>query len=133
MKRTICLDFDGVVHSYESPWINAYTIPDPPVAGALEFMLELLERGYDVVIHSSRARHILGIWAMRRWLKHHADWRWDIPMSPSLCQVRFTRFKPSAILTIDDRGWQFHGRFPMIEMIEDFRPWNRIRPGRSKT
>ena len=29
-KPILCLDFDGVVHSYTSGWKGADVIPDPP-------------------------------------------------------------------------------------------------------
>lgn len=74
-KPILCLDFDGVVHSYSSGWRGARNIPDPPVDGALAFMCAALVE-WDVVIHSSRARYFGGIWAMRRWLKHHAGGLW---------------------------------------------------------
>jgi hypothetical protein len=30
-KPILCLDFDGVIHSYSSGWKGADVIPDPPV------------------------------------------------------------------------------------------------------
>ncbi len=30
-RYTVAVDFDGVLHAYISPWVNAHTIPDPPV------------------------------------------------------------------------------------------------------
>ncbi len=39
MKQPIlCLDFDGVCHSYTSGWQGATTIPDKPVAGMWKFL-----------------------------------------------------------------------------------------------
>ena len=38
-KPILCLDFDGVIHSYTSGWKGARIILDPPVPGALDFIL----------------------------------------------------------------------------------------------
>ncbi len=131
-KPILCLDFDGVIHSYTSGWKGPRNIPDPPNDGAIQFMLDALEAGYDVVIHSSRARYFGGIWAMKSWLKKwgvvktittvdgfdHIDVEevWDrehlAPTLPCLFQVRFARWKPAAVVTLDDRGVRFDGNFP---------------------
>lgn len=125
-KPILCLDFDGVVNSYVSGWKGARTIPDPPVEGALIFMDEALEKGWDVVIHSSRAAYWGGKSAMRRWLKFHADAMWyDSPGRLGLENVRFTRFKPSAIVTIDDRAITFTGQFTELDTLRKFKPWNK--------
>lgn len=121
-KPIICLDFDGVVHSYVSGWQGACTINDPPMPGALDYITDLLLEGYDVVIHSSRSRHLFGIWAMRNWLRKHAGNQWDC-MGPSLCDVRFTRLKPPAILTIDDRAMRFQGAWPSMKSLKTFKPY----------
>lgn len=144
-KPILCLDFDGVIHSYASGWQGARNIPDPPVPGALEFMLKALE-DYDVVVHSSRARYFGGIWAMRRWLRKHSvvhenghddmgepqeywdDW-WDRdswgPEVTSLRDVRFVRMKPPALVTIDDRGYRFDGTWPDPKSVMAMKPWNK--------
>ena len=36
--KILCLDFDGVIHSFTSGWRGAGIIPDPPVPGALDFI-----------------------------------------------------------------------------------------------
>ena len=38
----LCLDFDGVIHSFKSGWKGAGKIPDPPVEGAIEWIRSLL-------------------------------------------------------------------------------------------
>jgi hypothetical protein len=69
-KPILCLDFDGVIHSYSSGWKGADTIPDPPVAGAIQFLREAVEH-FRVAIFSSRSNQVGGIQAMRQWLDLH--------------------------------------------------------------
>lgn len=121
-KPILCLDFDGVVHSYTSGWKGARNIPDPPMPGVLDFISEAMLAGWDVVIHSSRARHFGGISAMRSWLMEHAGNQWDC-MGPSLCDVKFARWKPSATLTIDDRAMRFTGVWPSLNAMKKFKPY----------
>ena len=47
--KTVCLDFDGVIHSYRSGWKGEGNIPDPPIHGVRESIIELRKR-YRVVI-----------------------------------------------------------------------------------
>jgi hypothetical protein len=68
MSKILCLDFDGVLHSYSSGWKGARNIPDPPVAGAMEFLCEALSH-FEVAIHSSRSRYFGGRRAMKAWLR----------------------------------------------------------------
>jgi hypothetical protein len=130
-KPILCLDFDGVVHSYVSGWKGARSIPDPPVEGAMAFMLNALDNGWDVVIHSSRARYFGGISAMRAWLRKWCpDGCWyEVIGNPQLEDVRFTRWKPSAQVTIDDRAMTFTGQWPALLDLKNFRPWNKPLQG----
>jgi hypothetical protein len=123
-KPILCLDFDGVVHSYTSGWKGARSIPDPPVEGAIEFIADALMAGWDVAIHSSRARYFGGITAMRNWLRHHSGNMWDT-MGVAISDVRFTRWKPAAVVTIDDRALTFTGRWPDLKVLRAFKPWNK--------
>ena len=125
-KPILCLDFDGVIHSYTSGWKGPRNIPDPPVEGALTFIETALVDGWDVVIHSSRARYFGGISAMRGWLKKWAGNTWyDTPAGSGIERVRFTRWKPPAVITLDDRALTFTGAWPDPQNLRSFKPWNK--------
>ena len=125
-KPIISLDFDGVIHSYSSGWKGPRTIPDEPVKGALDFIQECLIEDWDVVIHSSRARYFGGISAMKTWLKRHSGNSWyDSPAGNGIENVRFVRWKPPALVTIDDRALTFRGRWPDLSDLKGFKPWNK--------
>jgi hypothetical protein len=123
-KGTICLDFDGVIHSYMQPWIDAITIPDPAVFGAFEFITQCLDDGYAVAVHSSRSHQLGGTAAMKEWFKTSGFERVD--------ELMFPQEKPPAIIYIDDRGYRFTGVWPDRHFLETFRPWNRSDDDKSK-
>ena len=124
MKRILCLDFDGVVHSYTSGWKGPRVIPDPVMPGALAFIAGMLVNGWDVAVHSSRSGYWGGRRAMRSWLKEQAGQMWyDSPAGSGLERVRFPLFKPPATVTIDDRALQFQGVWPDEIELRRFKPW----------
>lgn len=130
-RPIVCLDFDGVVHSYTSGWKGPRTISDPPMPDALMAMEGYLDAGLDVCIHSSRSGYWGGRTAMRAWLKRHAGSMWHpSPGHAGLEDVRFPLFKPAATVTIDDRAIQFVGQFPSPAELRDFKPWKpTLTPG----
>lgn len=124
-KPILCLDFDGVIHSYTSRWQGADVIPDAPVEGAIAFMLGALAK-FDVTIFSSRSNQKGGIDAMRAWLKGHAGNCWyESPCGPGIEDVRFVTEKPPAMVTIDDRALTFTGEWPNVDALLAFKPWNK--------
>lgn len=130
----ICVDFDGVIHSYTSGWQGVSTISDPPVPGAIEWLMEHLpvpehlggcfveHQGPIVQIYSSRSKSWFGRRAMKKWLikhgLHHAYITDGI--------LKFPVKKPAAFLTIDDRAICFTGQFPSKDEMLSFKPWNKI-------
>ena len=66
-KPILCLDFDGVIHSYTSGWKGPRNIPDPAIPGALEFIVNMQDH-FSVHIFSSRSNYIFGRRAMKKWL-----------------------------------------------------------------
>lgn len=126
-KPILVLDFDGVMHAYESGWQGVEVIPDPPVPGALDFIAEALEV-FRVAILSSRSSEPEGIAAMQAWLAEAARERWrDEPEIATrvLSEIEWPTRKPPAFVTIDDRAITFTGTWPSIEELRAFRPWNR--------
>jgi len=152
MKKILLFDFDGVIHSYESGWKGARVIPDGPVPGAIECLIELVLDGrYEVCIYSSRSSQRGGKRAMKRWLR---EWFVNLcrakpypmlsgPLRTWMDQYAFGKAyfvgadqliraiswpnkKPPAWLTIDDRAVTFTGDFETLRgVIETFKPWNK--------
>jgi hypothetical protein len=143
-KQTLCLDFDGVLHLYASGWKGARHIPDDPVPGAMNFLIDAVKQ-FDVCIYSSRSSNLLGRWAMRRWLMQHMtvhmldtgagdtgnyftfqDELDDAKARAEevIDQIRFPWFKPPAHVTIDDRALRFTGAWPSLDVLKRFESWN---------
>jgi hypothetical protein len=134
-KPILCLDFDGVIHSYTSGWKGAAVIPDQPVPGALKFICNA-QSAFAVHIFSSRSHQPGGIEAMRAYLliefaKHFAeigggDWAaaWKAA-DAAVADLAFPDHKPSATISIDDRAITFTGEWPSIDTLRAFKPWNK--------
>lgn len=128
-RYTVAVDFDGVIHEYTSPWIDAATIPDDPVPGAIHWLFRTIQH-FDVAITSTRNCQRGGVRAMRLWLKKHADALWnESPGCRGLEEISFPKKKPTALIYLDDRAVRFDGEnFPEKEEIHRLRPWNKELP-----
>jgi ribonucleotide monophosphatase NagD (HAD superfamily) len=92
MSKTVCLDFDGVIHEYKG-WNNGEL--NGPLPGAKDFIQKLIESNYQVIIHTTREPAVV-----KAWLAMYA-----LP----LLDVSAT--KPPAIAYVDDRAVVFRGDF----------------------
>lgn len=132
MKRaTICVDFDGVLHSYTSGWQGASVIPDGPVPGAIEWLTKLTEE-FDVAVCSARARRPWGWWAVRGWLRRQLIEHWGDTTTAwdAIDAIKVSPVKPAAIVYVDDRAWRFDGQhFPTPEELRAHRPWCAVGSG----
>ena len=132
-KPTLCVDFDGVIHSYTSGWKGAATIPDEPVPGAMHWLL-LAARRFDVVIYSSRSKEPEGRAAMQMWLTFHVrSTLSDSEAEMLLSTVTFAHEKPSAFLTIDDRAICFDGTWDALDpdKLLAFKPWHQRKEAKA--
>ena len=122
MKSILCVDFDGVIHSYSSGWKGASVIPDPPVPGALDFLERAISH-FRVAVYSTRSNIPGDLEAMQIWLydeakKVHQDLHW-------IAFIEWPTVKPPAFVTIDDRAICFTGTWPSMKTLTDFKPWNK--------
>lgn len=128
-KPILCVDFDGVIHLYTSPWQAADVISDGPVPGALRWLWKATE-WFEVTIYSSRSKSEAGISAMKAWFAAHSaeEFGFDHPMAKyDGTAIVFAHEKPAAFLTIDDRAICFEGSWDDIDPADllSFKPWNK--------
>ena len=124
-KPTLCLDFDGVLHSYTSGWKGADVIPDEPVPDAM-FFLHQAAWHFDVQIFSSRSNQPGGVDAMKAWLRKHLEKTLgEVTGTNVFRALRFPLEKPPALVTIDDRAICFTGAWPSMQELKEFKPWNK--------
>lgn len=106
-KKSVAVDFDGVIHGYRQGWRDG-SIYDEPYQGAAPALQTLLDAGYEVVIYTTRAdeREVDGvrqpsqIEEVRAYLERHG--------------IPYTRIhqgvgKPLCKLFIDDNALRFEG------------------------
>jgi hypothetical protein len=129
MKPTICIDFDGVIHSYEKGWQEG-VIYGTVTEGFFSWA-SVMKDHFTLVVYSSRSKQPAMLADMKTWLSH--QWyKWyhfgPEPLNAVLMDhFEFASQKPSAFITIDDRCICFDGDWSKItpSAIYDFKPWNK--------
>lgn len=130
-KPILCIDFDGVIHSYERGWQDG-EIYGHVVTGFFEWA-EKAKEHFRLMIYSSRSKTDDGVIAMGKWL-HEQRRAWRIRTEypnngPEPTEFEITHEKPAAFLTIDDRAICFKGDWSATELdpvvMCGFRPWNQ--------
>ena len=123
-KPILCVDFDGVIHSYENGWQNG-EIYGTVVPGFFEWLIKAKDI-FAIVIYSSRSKDPEMRSDMRKWLRSKAGYH-GLPVDMDNL-VEFANEKPAAYLTIDDRAVCFKGDWNAPELRPDvlraFAPWN---------
>lgn len=107
-KRTIAIDFDGVIHSYHDGYKNG-EIYGSVILGAFEAVERFLGVGYSVYIHSTRDPETIMLW-----LQKQDGWKWNTLVIPDDMKfwnlrdcVGVSNRKIPAIVYIDDRALRF--------------------------
>ncbi len=101
-KPVVCLDFDGVLHSYSSGWKGNDVIPDPPIDGAKK-AVDTLRKRYKVVVNSARCMNRKGRKAVEAFLDEH-----------NIVVDEVSEHKPAAIAYVDDLGVPFQGDWDKV-------------------
>ena len=129
-KPILCLDFDGVIHSYEHGWQQG-TIYGTVTDGFFEWAIKAKEL-FTLVVYSSRSKDLNHQTEMVNWMRDkYVAWytksifNETIPAFAAIFQ--FAHEKPPAFLTIDDRAITFNGdwndaQFDPSALIT-FKPW----------
>ncbi len=116
-QHKIILDFDGVIHGYDSGWQGVGICPDPPTPGAREAIAKIRETE-KVYVYSTRCSSPDGVRAIEEYLERH-----DIQVDGVVDK------KIPASLSIDDRGFRFNGDWrEVLEFLatpDAFTPWNK--------
>jgi len=104
-KKTISIDFDGVIHKYSRGFMGLDNVYDEPMLGVLEGLKELKESGYILKILSSRPKEYIKPWLIENNLYEYID---DI-----------SNHKFPASVYIDDRGFKFENCQETVSYIKN--------------
>lgn len=92
-RKTISIDFDGVIHKYSKGFQGVDNAYDPPMEGAIESIENLYNQGYILKILSSRPKEVIYPWLEKYGIDH------------MITEVSNHKFP--ATIYIDDRGYHF--------------------------
>ncbi len=113
-RKTVAVDFDGVIHSYEKGWQDG-SIYGTPIPGAFEALRKLMEDYYVFIFTTRNCQQIA------EWLESYGfttstddsrfahDLIWDGSFWGTEGVLLITNQKLGAIAYIDDRAIRFRG------------------------
>ena len=132
-KPTLCIDFDGVIHSYERGWQDG-TIYGAVTKGFFEWAEEA-QKHFKLVVYSSRSKDPDQLKLMAMWLYEQRN-TWAAAQNTETLmelEIEFAGQKPAAWLTIDDRCIRFEGSWNTGRLTPEsmlaFKPWNAPASG----
>ena len=92
-RKTLAVDFDGVIHRYSKGFQGLENAYDPPMDGAQETLQRLKDKGYMLKIMSSRPALVI------------EEWLDKYDMTDLFDEVSNRKF--AATVYLDDRGFHF--------------------------
>lgn len=127
-KKTICMDFDGVLHDYSKGWQGedefGQMIPNADIATSV-----LKKKGWCIIIFTTRKKTK----KLEEWLKEHNISYDYINENPN--QPEQSSGKIIADVYLDDRGICFRGRWDdwLLNDIMNFEPWQEEQKKRMES
>ena len=103
-RKTIAIDFDGVIHKYSQGFKGLDNAYDEPMEGTFKALTKLKSLGFQLKIMSSRPAPVI-----EEWLEKYG-------MSELISEVSNHKFP--ATIYIDDRGFKFESWDQVDEIIE---------------
>lgn len=128
-KPIICIDFDGVIHSYENGWQDG-EIYGTATPGFFVWAMKA-KNHFELIVYSSRSKTPEGIAAMQEAIGRWAQEDGCTDPENVVAWFDFSDVKPPAFLTIDDRAICFQGNWSALDPAEllEFRTWTERAPG----
>lgn len=116
IRKTIAVDFDGVIHTYEDGWRDG-TIYGSVVEGCREALQRLMNTGCDIVIYSTRTdpKDVGGVLQSGQLAEMH---RWLTENKVPFTRIHFGAGKPLSWAFIDDRAIRFNS---WVQTLDDLR------------
>ena len=113
-KKTIAIDFDGVIHK-NSKGFHDGTIYDDPIEGSYE-ALEKLAKKYTIIVYTCKAKPDRGLVNGKTGTTLVWEWLEKHDMAKFVSKV--TSEKPRAVCYIDDKAVRFTDWLDAIESME---------------
>ena len=106
-KKTILLDLDGVLNTYDGNYDKNYI---PPIKNGAYKLIKELSEDYKIVIFTSRNSLMVSKWVIENGLDKYVE--------------NVTNVKEPAYLIIDDRCINFNGDYSeLVDKIKKFEVW----------
>lgn len=125
--KTISIDFDGVIHTYDKGWSDGSIYGDL-VPGAELYINNNIRVGNPIFILSTRKSSDIMVWMSKKLPLLRFE---IIPDSQTFWNkkgvIGITQKKLAAHIYIDDRGYTFKGYFPNPEKFETYQEREKRR------
>jgi hypothetical protein len=115
-SKTIAIDFDGVIHSFEFGFHDG-TIYGTPINGSVE-ALKSLSKQYTLIIYTAKAKKDRPLINGKTGIELVWEWLEKYEISQYITEV--TAEKPRAICYIDDKAIRFISWEQTLEELNDF-------------